>query len=806
MFSAATKTGNGVSASTAVYVDDVFSTYLYTGTGASQTIVNNIALGNSTRQFSLKGYTFTNLGGAFDPSFPLSNINDGIAETTNGANIAYVANTSGYFDVYVDLVNPSIINAYNIAPQGTIGTAVYNTPTAFTVLASNNASSWTTITSFSSISTDYPNWNAGTYRAFSFSNTTAYRYWRIQCTTYGSGAAGVSISELNFTKTTNDTVYGGLVWVKNRSAAASHVLVDTVRGGGYYLSSDATTSQAYSSSVIPTFNSNGFNTGGAIDTSNNNYASWTFAKQPKFFDIVQYTGTGAAHAINHNLGSTPGCIMIKETSTINNWAVYHKGANGGTTPEQYYTVLNTTAAQVASSAWWNNTAPTSTQFTVGTNATVNASGQTYIAYIFASQAGGFGATGTDSAIACGNFNTDGSGNFSVNLGWEPQFFLYKCASSTEAWRTLDVMRGFGQTITNYLTPSSAAAESVLGAGYASPTATGITDPTSGLFLASQTYIYMAIRRPMKPPTTGTSVFTPQLGTVSSTPNTVTTGFPVDAVFSETNSSIVVSATVNDRLIGSSQTSSTYLFTGNAGTGGGSSFGFGLDNNTAIVDNFTNANLGSTGTATYWNFKRAPTFFDEVCYSGTGSSLTVNHNLTVSPELLIIKNRTGSFNWFVFPVSTLPTKYLVLNNDGTGAGSSGYLTSYSATNFVLPLSNQCNNTGNDYVAYLFATCAGVSKVGSFTGTGGTQTINCGFGSGGARFILIKRTDSTGNWYVFDSANGLTSGSSPYLTWNTANAQVTGNNGIFAASTGFTVNSTANATVNINGASYIFLAIA
>jgi len=111
-----------------------------------------------------------------------------------------------------------------------------------------------------------------------------------------------------------------------------------------------------------------------------------------------------------------------------------------------------------------------------------------------------------------------------------------------------------------------------------------------------------------------------------------------------------------------------------------------------------------------------------------------------------------------------------------------------------------------VFYLFATLAGISKVGSYTGNGTGQAIACGFGSGGARFVLIKRTDSTGDWYTFDSARGLTSGSSPYLLLNSTAAEVTGNNGVYASPGGFTLGATALTTTNIATATYIFLAIA
>jgi hypothetical protein len=117
---------------------------------------------------SLVGKSITNLGGAFSASFPVTNINDGTVETANANNIGYVPTADGYFDVYVDLGSAKEVTSYKIAPQGTQDTNVFNTPTAFTVLASNDASSWTTIATFSSITTGYPAWNPGTYRTFSW--------------------------------------------------------------------------------------------------------------------------------------------------------------------------------------------------------------------------------------------------------------------------------------------------------------------------------------------------------------------------------------------------------------------------------------------------------------------------------------------------------------------------------------------------------------------------------------------------------------------------------------------------------------
>ena len=622
---------------------------------------------------------------------------------------------------------------------------------------------------------------------------------------------------------------GGMVWIKSRSNSKDNVLTDTVRGTNSQLLSDLTSSQVTLTNTVTSFNSNGFtlgvdSTNGWVNLSSLTYVGWTFRKQPKFFDIVQYTGTGSPQAINHNLGSTPGMIIIKTVTAGQPWAVYSKGLNNGVTPEQYYLLLNTTDAQTADSSYWNNIAPTSTQFTVGTsNRTNSASGFTYIAYLFADQAGGFGSTGTDSAIACGSFTTDGSGNLSVNLGWEPQYVMIKETSSTGSWFIADVMRGFSNTQFQYTQANSPAAEGISNASpsYLTPNATGFATGQAGLFAGSSNFIYIAIRRPNKPPTTGTSVFSPAIATPTSNPlnaaNLITTGFPVDLAMAMQNSQALGHGDVfMDRLRGTFYNTSSYAggyaylesdTTAAESTSSSSGTGYAMDNNTGYIDAFNNSQLGIGNPVTYWSFRRAPTFFDEVCYSGSSSTNTINHNLTVAPEMMIIKCRTSTQNWAVYHAALGNTQNIYLSSSNPKNTTAFWNnTSPTSTVFTTNASGVVGSAGNNYVAYLFATCAGVSKVGSYTGNATGQSIACGFGSGGARFILIRRTDSTGDWYCFDSANGLTSSSSPYLTWDTTNPQVTGNNGVYASSGGFTLTSNASSTVNINGGSYIFLAVA
>jgi hypothetical protein len=121
------------------------------------------------------------------------------------------------------------------------------------------------------------------------------------------------------------------------------------------------------------------------------------------------------------------------------------------------------------------------------------------------------------------------------------------------------------------------------------------------------------------------------------------------------------------------------------------------------------------------------------------------------------------------------------------------------------SGSMNGSGQAIVAYLFASCPGVSKVGSYTGTAATQIINCGF-TGGARFVLIKRIDASGDWYVWDSARGIVAGNDPYLLLNSTAAEVTSTDYVDTAASGFELTSTAPAAINASGGTYIFLAIA
>jgi len=599
---------------------------------------------------------------------------------------------------------------------------------------------------------------------------------------------------------------GGLVWIKCRAPTAyNNWLSDTVRGNTKRISSNTTSAESTLSTSITSFNSNGFSIGSNSNVNDNGanetYVSWTFREQPKFFDVVTYTGDGTnPRNISHNLGSVPGCVIAKRTSTTGPWAVYHSGVspiNNNTLALQ-----STAAASDGGQDLWGNGAtvvvPTSTVFTVSNS--LNTNGVTYVAYLFAHDAGGFGLTGTDNVISCGSYVEGGVGTEqTINLGYEAQWLLIKPSSVSGSWYIYDVMRGFAQTVNNYLLTNSANAEASTNSYLFKPAATGFIAP-GDLFGSSANVIYIAIRRgPMKVPTLGTSVFALDSsgGTLPNPPG-FNAGFPVDLGFFKYTAG-VYDWSLGDRLRGAQE-----LYP-NLTSAEVARADFKFD----YQDGWLNS-TGVASTIQSWNFRRAPGFFDEVCYTGTGAARSLSHNLGVAPELAIVKDRNVGSLWYVQNAAMFAAYtgvspggyYCVLNTTAALTDGGGNYV-YNPTASTISLDNGVNFNTRTYVAYLFATCAGVSKVGSYTGNGTTQTINCGF-TAGARFVLIKRTDSTGDWRVVDTARGMVSGTDPYLSLNSTAAEVNANN-VYTVTTGFQLVSS-DANFNANGGSYIFLAVA
>jgi len=254
------------------------------------------------------------------------------------------------------------------------------------------------------------------------------------------------------------------VWIKSRSNAYWHTLMDAVRGRACMLftnRTDAEYSTSPSDKEFTAFTSDGFSLGPdfnySINSNTATFAAWNWkangagssntdgtitstvsASTTSGFSIVTYTGTGSNATVGHGLGAVPSMIIVKHRTAAAggpyNWRVYHE-YSGNVPANEGLLALNTTAAVASSSTAWNSTSPTSTVFSIGTDAGVNANTTTYVAYCFAPVAG-YSAFGSYT----GNGSTDGP---FVYTGFRPRYIMIKkssAASSTYGWQLFDTAR------------------------------------------------------------------------------------------------------------------------------------------------------------------------------------------------------------------------------------------------------------------------------------------------------------------------------------------------------------------------------
>jgi len=240
------------------------------------------------------------------------------------------------------------------------------------------------------------------------------------------------------------------VWIKNRDMSSNHVLTDSVRGASKTILPNDTDTEStnHINGYVSGFNSDGFEltAGSSGDRETNDspddYVAWCFRKGTKYgFDIQTYTGTGVAHAENHDLGDVPELIIVKNLESVSNWPVYHHHALNKTDPETDFGYLDTVSAWADNIDFWNDTAPTSTQFTVGTNVGVNENTKNHIAYLWRSI-----PQFSKVFSYTGNGNADGT---FVWCGFRPRYLLVKSTDST-LWFIIDTERATYNPTSNYL--------------------------------------------------------------------------------------------------------------------------------------------------------------------------------------------------------------------------------------------------------------------------------------------------------------------------------------------------------------------
>ena len=845
--------GASAGADAATNVEDVFATYTYQGSGNLANFANEVAIGDAYSLFffgsdtgnssnygtSTTGWTtLIDLANQSTPDVNFflavyavdSSSDETVAVTTSNANadpsyaffnavdFSYRKHAHGSGTVELNnLAKNSVVFLIEASddPQDT-----YTAPSGFTNLVLENTdSNGTTAT----IAVSYQEFEGGSVSTSggTFGTGNVYRALvEVSAPTGTTASYQQSSDSLNGQSSFNAQSHittaptgvgeGGLVWIKNRDNTAIHNLHDTARGAGTYLQTHLSDAEVTDADELVSFNSNGFTLDDGTksnSTDGSDYVSWTFRKAEKFFDVLTYTGTGSATSVSHNLNHDVGMVMIKKTNSASNWRVWHRGL-GGTN----YLTLNSNGAS-ASSAQIFSSAPTSTQINIGASSSVNASGDTYVAYIFAHNDGDaeFGIDGDADIIKCGSYTGNGS-NQDIDVGFEPQWLLLRSTSNSRDWYIFDAMRGFGaydgsDTNHKFIRPNENNAESdfdlisVNANGFSLHGASNLGNNNG------ETIIYIAIRRgPMGLPTDGSQVFQTLTYDGSGASATRDTDIQVDAFLTQRTTSGQPYAV--DRLRGGTK----YIRTNSTAAEG--------IQTSAVTDfgpNFLKMGSGAIVNSSSSSYclsmwKRSHGFFDTVEYDGNGTSgRTVTHNLGVVPEMIWVKNRdVTTDNWIVYHSgvhSTAPEDYaLFLNLTNDRSNQAGWWNDTAPTSSVFTVGNASNGpnvSGESFIAWLFASVDGVSKVGSYTGDGtSNRTIDCGF-SNGARMVIIKKASANGAWRLFDSVRGIVAGNDGFMEINDSGAETTGFDMIDPHSSGFIATDT---NLNADGVDYVFYAVA
>ena len=413
----------------------------------------------------------------------------------------------------------------------------------------------------------------------------------------------------------------------------------------------------------------------------------------------------------------------------------------------------------------------------------------------------FGDAGDQNVIECGSYTTDSNEDATVHLGWEPQWVFAKRTDSTGDWRLYDSMRGLpnAQDIaannsgSKYLEANDNAAES--NSSKVGPTSTGFYADQDG---ANRTYIYCAIRRPDgyvgKPPELGTGVFAMDTGNGNQSIPNFDSGFPVD--FSTQREF----ASSSNWYTGARLTGNKYVFTDTSDSEGGPADDMVWDSNLGIW-----ANGGGTTAWQSWMWKRHAGF-DVVAYKGDGvSPRNIPHSMNKAPEMMWVKSRSASENWYVYHKGhnggSGPEHWFTsINTSGAEQdhGPAWADTVPTSTYFTVGGDTAVNKSGDNYIAMLFASVNGISKVGYYDGSNSSQTISTGFAP---RFVIIKRVDTAENWFVLDTLRGWASGNDQRLRLNRDSAQNNGTDYGAPTSTGFSLTGNVGGT-NTSGGKYIY----
>ena len=623
-----------------------------------------------------------------------------------------------------------------------------------------------------------------------------------------------------------------LVWIKQRDTAVeNHNWYDSSRGIRNFIVSNSTAANVLGSvNRLNAFDSDGFTVGSdnEINDTGSKYVAWCWkanagttvsngdgnitstvqVNQAAGFSIVQYTGTGSNVQVGHGLGTAPTMVIFKNVSDAVNWYVWTTATGSLIRIEG----LNTTSQAVTSGL--STTLGTSTIDFTNTG-DYSASGKDYIMYCFADKPE-YSKVGTYT----GNGSTAGP---IINTGFEPAWLMIKVISGgTDSWFIVDNKRQTSNPRDERLFANSTAVEaSEAGAkidffsnGFQS-VGTGGGSGSGQVNGNGYEYIYMAFASDASSAPTLANSFNTSLYDGSGTTRSIAgLGFSPSFVWIKNRSAVKDHMLFDSvRGVGSGLYSNLDNAQFTVTTNDFKSFD--TDGFTVGQDSYTNGS-GNEIVAWCWKAGGSPSIntdgtiqsivaanqaagFSIVRYDGNSTAgATVGHGLSAAPETIIIKcMNTGSTNWINYYESLGNSDYLTLNLTNDVDTSTDWFFS-NATTFTLNNTfGNANTSSRQYIAYCFDSVAGFSKVGSYTGNGGTQSIT-GLGFQPS-FLLFKKTDANQDWLMVDSARG----GQKELIPNSTAAEYTMTNGVSSFdSDGWTMG--ANNSLNTNAANYVYVA--
>ena len=242
-----------------------------------------------------------------------------------------------------------------------------------------------------------------------------------------------------------------LVWTKSRSDTHTHMFWDAVRGATKRLESSNDDAESTAAQGVKSFDSDGFTLGtdNGVNESSETYVAWCWKESATAgFDMVSYTGNETARTISHSLSAVPHFMVFRNRTATNDWLTYHH--KNTSAPETDYLYFNLTSATADSNIHFNDTAPTSSVFTVGTSGYTNGNTDGHIAYLF-SEKQGFSKFGGYT----GNGNADGA---FIYTGFRPSMIIVKVTDTTGDWRIFDTTRDTYNVADAIVYPSAANAE------------------------------------------------------------------------------------------------------------------------------------------------------------------------------------------------------------------------------------------------------------------------------------------------------------------------------------------------------------